>query len=133
MTNLRATETRVNRFLTARKPVWRLNRPYLNCNACTDIPVSAPASQSCITTKLPIKLYISNTTTLIHGQKQSGNKFKQDLTNCQDHRQDCSFLSNSTWLVHKPAYQAVLHLRNARNRLVLSMNIMFSHLLKYKK
>ena len=44
------------------------------------------------------------------------NKFKWDLTNCQDHRQDCSFLSNSTWLVHKPAYQAVLYLRKARNR-----------------
>ena len=43
---------------------------------------------------------------------------KQDLTNCQDHRHDCSFLSNSTWLVYKPAYQAVLHLRKARNRVV---------------
>ena len=52
------------------------------------------------------------------GKNSSGNKFKQDLTNCQDHRQDCSFLSNSTWLVHKLAYQAVLYLRKARNRLV---------------
>ena len=40
------------------------------------------------------------------------------FTNCQDHRQDCSFLSNSTWLVHKPAYQVVLYLRKARNRVV---------------
>ena len=47
-----------------------------------------------------------------------GIKFKWGLTNCQDHRQDCSFLSNSTWLVHKPAYQAVLYLRKARNRVV---------------
>ena len=36
-----------------------------------NVPVSAPASQSCIMTKLPIKLYISNTTTVLHGQKQS--------------------------------------------------------------
>ena len=41
------------------------------------------------------------------GKNSPRNKFKWDLTNCQDHRQDCSFLSNSTWLVHKPAYQAV--------------------------
>ena len=36
-----------------------------------NVPASAPASRSRITTKLPIKLYISNTTTLIHEQKQS--------------------------------------------------------------
>ena len=30
-----------------------------------------PASRSCIMTKLPIKLYISNTTTILHGQEQS--------------------------------------------------------------
>ena len=103
---------------TARKPVWRLNCPYLNLDACANVPASAPASRSRITTKLLIKQYISNTTTLILGQKSPGNKFKQDLTNCQDNRQDCSFLSNSTWLVHKPAYQAVLYPRKARNRLV---------------
>ena len=47
------------------------NRQYLNRDACVNVPASAPASRSRITTKLPIKLYISNTTTLIHGQKQS--------------------------------------------------------------
>ena len=36
-----------------------------------NVPTSAPVSRSRITTELPIQLYISNTTTLIHGQKQS--------------------------------------------------------------
>ena len=45
--------------------------PYLNRDTCVNVPVSAPASQSRITTKLPIKLYISNTTTIFHGQEQS--------------------------------------------------------------
>ena len=43
----------------------------VNRNACVNVPVSAPASRSRITTKLPIKLYISNTTTILHGQEQS--------------------------------------------------------------
>ena len=51
--------------------IWRLNRPYLNRDACANVPVSAPASRSRIMTKLPIKLYISNTTTILHGQKLS--------------------------------------------------------------
>ena len=68
------------------------------------------------TTYQTIHFKHNNTNTL--GKNSPGNKFKQDLTNCQDHRQDCSFLSNSTWLVHKPAYQAVLYPRKARNRLV---------------
>ena len=58
-------------FFTARKPIWRLNRPYLNRDACVNVPASASASRSRITTKLPIRLYISNTTTILHGQKQS--------------------------------------------------------------
>ena len=58
-------------FLTAHKPVWCLNHPYLNRDMHVNISVSALASQSRITTKLPIKLYISNTTTVLHGQKQS--------------------------------------------------------------
>ena len=63
-------------------------------------------------------IHFKHNNTNTWGKNSPGNKFKQDLTNCQDHRQDCSFLSNSTWLVHKPAYRAVLYLRKARNRVV---------------
>ena len=70
-TNVRATETRANRFLNRAQARLAPNRLYLNRDACVNVPASAPASRSRITTKLPIKLYISNTTTLIHGQKQS--------------------------------------------------------------
>ena len=48
---------------------------------CMSVPVSAPVPQPHITTKLPIKLYISNTTVLLHGEKQSWQKLKQDVTN----------------------------------------------------
>ena len=53
------------------KPIWRLNCLYLNCDVCVNIRVSAPALQSRIMTKLHIKLYISNSTKVSHGQKQS--------------------------------------------------------------
>ena len=58
-------------FLNRTQPIWRLDRLYLNRDARTNVPVSVSASRSRITTKLPSKLYISNTTTLLHGQKQS--------------------------------------------------------------
>ena len=70
-TNVCAIEMHANCFGTTRKPIWHLNRLYLNRDACANVPVSAPASQSRIMTELPIKLYISNTTTILHGQKQS--------------------------------------------------------------
>ena len=56
-------------FLNRAQARMAPNRPYLNRDACVNVPASAPASRSRITTKLPIKLYISNTTTLIHGRK----------------------------------------------------------------
>ena len=62
-------------------------------------------------------IHFKHNNTNTWAKNSPGSKFKQDLTNCQDHRQDCSFLSSSTWLVYKPAYQAVLYLRKARNRL----------------
>ena len=58
-------------FLNRAQAVWRLNRPYLNRDLCVNVPASALASRSRVTTKLPINLYISNTTTILHGQEQS--------------------------------------------------------------
>ena len=53
------------------EPGWRLNRLYLNRDACMNVPIIAPASQPRIMTEIPMKLYISNTPTVLHGQKQS--------------------------------------------------------------
>ena len=64
VTNLCVIEMHPKHFLTARKPVWRLNRLYLNHDVHAHVPLSAPASRSCIMTKLRINLYISNTTTV---------------------------------------------------------------------
>ena len=69
--NACAIKMHANHFWTAHKPIWCLNCSYLNPDTHMNVPVSVPASRSCIMTKLPIKLYISNTTTVLHGQKQS--------------------------------------------------------------
>ena len=53
-----------------------------------------------ITTKLPIELYISNTTTVLHGQKQF---WEYIQTKCDQLTGPHGSLSNSTLLVHKPA------------------------------
>ena len=74
--------------------------PCLNRDACANVPVSAPASQSCIMTKLPIKLCISNPTTVLHGQNSPG---KQIQTGCDQLTGPHGSLSNPTLLVHKPA------------------------------
>ena len=58
-------------FLNCVQACLVLNWPYLNHDTCANIPVSTPASRSRIMTKLLIELYISNTTTVLHGQKQS--------------------------------------------------------------
>ena len=69
--NVCAIKIHMNLFRTVCKPIWRLNRLYLSRDACANVPISMPASRPCIAAKLPIKLYISNTTTVLHGQKQS--------------------------------------------------------------
>ena len=51
------------------------------------------------------KQYETHKTIKLHGQKQSWQKFKQNVTNCQDHKQDWSSLSISTLLVFKPEVQ----------------------------
>ena len=50
--------------LAPKPPVFELQRMRERSCKCT-------SSQSRIMTKVPIKLYISNTTTVLHGQKQS--------------------------------------------------------------
>ena len=59
------------------------------CPNSTNVPVSAPASRSRRMTKLPIKLYISNTKTILHGQKQSWETIQIR----------CDQLTGTTWLV----------------------------------
>ena len=83
-----------------RKPIWRLTRPYLNQYAHANVPITAPTSRSRLMTKLPIKVYISNTTTVLHGQKQS---WEQIQARCDQLTGPHGSLSNSTLLVHKPA------------------------------
>ena len=36
VTNARTVEMRANPFWCAREPVWRLERPFLNCDACNE-------------------------------------------------------------------------------------------------
>ena len=50
-------------------------------------------------------IYFDHTNNITY-EKQVLAKFEQSHANCQDHKQDCSSLSISTLLVHKPA---VLH------------------------
>ena len=50
-------------------------------------------------------IYLEHTNNITY-EKQVLAKFEQSHANCQDHMQDCSSLSISTMLVHKPA---VLH------------------------
>ena len=103
---------RAQACLVPKPPVFELRRMYER--SCKRASLTITHNDQ--TTYQTIHFKHNNTNTW--AKNSPGNKFKQDLTNCQDHRQDCSFLSNSTWLVHKPAYQAVLYLRKARNRLV---------------
>ena len=102
---------RVQAHLAPKLPVFESRR----MRECSRKRASLTITHNDQTTYQTIHFKHNNTNTWA---KSPRNKFKRDLTNCQDHGQDCSFLSNSTWLVHKPAYQAVLYLRKARNRVV---------------
>ena len=62
--------------------------------------VKEPSNQTTYQT-----IYFKHTNNITY-EKQFLAKFEHSHANCQDHKQDCSSLSISTLLVHKPA---VLH------------------------
>ena len=97
MMNVQTTKMHVTNVQTVQTHVQLLQR--IN-------PTSTQTTQTCTMMKLSNKQYKTHTTMKLHGQKQSWQKFKQDVTNYQDHKQDWSSLWISTLLVLKPA---VLH------------------------
>ena len=112
-------------FFTMHKHVWHLNCLYLKCDTCANVPISAPSSRSCTMTKLSINLYISNTTTELHGQKQS---WEIILTRCDqltDHMVPVIFYIAGT----RARRPAVLYPRKSRNRSDYPLRTMFSQLI----
>ena len=103
---------RVQARLAPKPPIFELRR--MRERSCKHASLTITHNDQ--TTYQTIHFKHNNTNTW--AKTVPGINSKRDLTNCQDRRQDCSFLSNSTWLVHKPAYQAVLYLRKTRNRVV---------------
>ena len=87
-------------FLNRAQARWCLNCSYLNPNMYMNVPVSVPASRSRITTKLPIKLYISNTTTILHGQEQTWETIQIRCDQLTGPRGSCQILR--CWYTSEP-------------------------------
>ena len=73
-------------------------------------------------------IYISNTTTILHGQQRSWETTQIRCDQLKDHMAPVKLYVAGT----KASRPAVLYPRKARNRLDESLRTMFSHLLKYK-